>query len=325
MGQRAGRCRVRPATAAAGPARGGCRAAAPSPLTTTPGRCAEYVRRVADGDAHGGRGEQRLVRRPVAAGDRALHGHAEAAGDEAQGVALVHAGSEDADEAGPDGQHPQPAGPLLPQLAEQPRDGGRVAVEHEPAGGRPRLVCEVAPGPELARLVHVPDGHAELLGQAAGDDGVSRTRRHRQVAQHRAVCLRNERAVIARVHTGLHAERRGGPARGLQRSAGDDGEEGAGADELRERLAGAGHRCGLVVQQRAVEVAGDEHRSGAWGRSGRHRPQCAPPAAGRCTVNRAPPPGASSAAIVPPCASTRARQMARPRPAPAVPRESCPR
>ena len=83
------------------------------------------------------------------------------------------------------------------------------------------------------------------------------------MAQHRAAGLRDEGAVVAGEDHGVDPERRRGAARRLQRAAGDDGEESAGADELRERLAGAGHGPALVVEQRAVEVAGEQERLAA--------------------------------------------------------------
>ena len=253
---------------------------------------------------------------------RSLHrARARLPGDEPECVALVHLGGEHPDEAGPDGQHPQAACPLLPELGKQPRDRDRVAVEHQPAGRRARLRGGVARGVELTRLVDVPHRHADALGQAPLEHGVPRRGRHRQVTKQGAARVRDQRAVVTREHDGLDAQRRRGAARGPQRAAGDDREESAGADEVRERVAGAGHRRGLVVQQRAVEVAGDEQRPAAGSRAV-HAPQRRSPAAGSSTVNRAPPPGASSAVMVPPWASTSARQMARPRPAPGVPRES---
>ena len=47
--------------------------------------------------------------------------------------------------------------------------------------------------------------------------------------------------------------------------------------------------------------------------------------AGSVNVKQAPPPGASATRIVPPCSSTMARAMARPRPVPPAPRLSSPR
>ena len=182
----------------------------------------------------------------------------------------------------------------------QPRDGDRVAVEDEPADLVPRLLSG-GPRVQLARLVHVPDRHADAARQGLGGDGAGRAGRQRQVADHAAVRRNDEGAVIAGEDHGLDPERGRGAARRLQRPPGDDDEQGAGGDELGDRLTGAREGRRRVVEQSPVQVAGEQERPAGRSAGSVHPPDQARPAAdGNRTVKRAPPPGASAAATDPP-------------------------
>ena len=99
---------------------------------------------------------------------------------------------------------------------------------------------------------------------------------------------------------GLDAESGRRAPRRLQRPPRDDDEQGAGGDELTESLSGAGDRHGLIVEQRPVQVAGEQQRLARAPDASVHPPgQVRPPADGSSTVKRAPPPGASPTAIDP--------------------------
>ena len=174
---------------------------------------------------------------------------------------------------------------------------------------------------ELARLVHVPEGHGDARRQGLGGDLA------RLGAAAAAGAAGSGRRPPRRAPRGSRRRRRAAtPSASVARRAAcsgrpvHDDEEGAGGDQLGERLAGAGDGRGLVVEQRAVQVAGEQERPA---RGGPAAPSGSPqtrPAAGSSTVNRRRRPELRGGDRCPPCASTRARQMARPRPAPGVPR-----
>ena len=196
-------------------------------------------------------------------------------------------------------------------------------MQDEPADRLARLLTGADPRIELARLVHVPDRDADAAGKRLVGDGAGGAGRHGQMADHGAVRLHDEGAVIAGEDLGLDPQSGRGAARRLQRPPGDHHEEGAGRDDLGDRFAGAGNRRRFVVEQGPVQIAGEQERFAGTSAGCVHPPLQARPAAdGSSTVKRAPPPAASSAVIEPPCASTSPRQTARPRPAPDVPRAS---
>ena len=197
-------------------------------VTTTSWQVAEHVRRLADGDAHRGGGEQRLVRRAVAAGDRALaaarpacrrrsaehppcrrrerrrRGSPGRMGSTRSRPA--HSARSSAKSRATTAGSPWRTSRLT--WSPGSRSAARSAVR-----GRLATAGRVAPaGLELARLVHVPDRHGHARGQGLGGDGARLRPGQRQVPQDPAGCLHDERAVVAGEDDGLHAQRGRRPA-----------------------------------------------------------------------------------------------------------------